>query len=92
MIVNIKYKYHPNKMSCFSLSGIENKLLKQQYYDDIKCFRVLNHYQRKHVIMCRCGRFPHVLGSTSPGVKVFKYIGHPIVYFVWNMKMHIIRH
>lgn len=60
-------------MSCFSLSGIENKLLTQQYYDDIKCFSILNHYQRKHVIKCRCGRFPHVLGSTTAGIKPFKY-------------------
>ena len=56
-------------MSCFSWSvNIIN-----QYYTDVKYYRELSYYQRSHVIMCRCGKFPHILGSTSPDAKIFKY-------------------
>ena len=64
-------------MSCFSWP--DN--IMQQYNDDIKCYRALNYYQRKHVIKCRCGKFPHVLGSTSPGAKIFKYYWAPYCIF-----------
>lgn len=56
-------------MSCFSWSAN----IINQYYTDIKYYRILNNYQRSHVIMCLCGKFPHVLGSTSLGDKKFKY-------------------
>jgi hypothetical protein len=56
-------------MSCFSWSAN----IINQYYTDIKYYRILNNYQQIHVIMCRCGKFPHVLGSTSPGAEIFKY-------------------
>lgn len=64
-------------MSCFSWPDS----VTQQYYTDIKCYRFLNNYQRIHVIMCRCGKFPHVLGSTSPGAKIFKYYWEPYCIF-----------
>jgi hypothetical protein len=31
--------------------------------------------------MCRCGKFPHVLGSTLPGAKIFKYYWSPYCIF-----------
>jgi hypothetical protein len=64
-------------MSCFSWP----ETIIQQYYIDIQCYRFLKKYQRKHVIMCRCGKFPHVLGSTSPGAKIFKYYWDPYCIF-----------
>ena len=41
--------------------------LKQRadYIEDIKCYRKLSHYQREHVIMCRCGKFPHLYGISQ---------------------------
>jgi hypothetical protein len=64
-------------MSCFSWTAD----IINQYYTDVKYYRVLNNYQRKHVIMCRCGKFPHVLCSTSPGAKIFKYYWDPYCIF-----------
>ena len=56
-------------MSCFSWP----ETIIQQYYTDVKYYRELSYYQRSHVIMCRCGKFPHVVGSTSLNAKIFKY-------------------
>ena len=69
-------------MSCFSWP----ETIMQQYYTDVKYYRVLNNYQRIHVIMCRCGKFPHILGSTSPGAKIFKYYWEPYCIFCLENK------
>lgn len=66
-------------MSCLSWPVSNN--ITNQYYTDIKYYRSLNYYQRSHVIMCRCGKFPHILGSSTPYAKTFKYYWHSYCIF-----------
>lgn len=55
------------------------------YYGDINYYRSLNKYQREHVLMCRCGKMPHALGSLMAKKRLNIY-GIHIVYFVWKGK------